>query len=60
MAGVRQSFTVRPLDLDRGNAEKQRTRKIALAANSGIADGLLCGEPGEVLREARAGKRLGD
>ena len=34
-------FALRPLDFDRGQTEKQGTRKIALSSNSGLAESLF-------------------
>ncbi len=42
---------LRPLDLDRGNGQKQRSGEIAFAADAGLRDGFLGRDVGEPLRK---------
>jgi len=42
---------LRPLDLDRCDGEKQRSGKIAFAADAGLGDGFLGGDIGQPLRK---------
>src|ERR1700682_95435 len=46
---------LRPLDLDRGDRKKQRSRKIALASNACLFEGFFGSDVGESL--AKAGRR---
>ena len=49
--GASELEPLRPLDLDRRDREKQRSRKIAFAADAGLGDGFLGGDIGQPLRK---------
>jgi len=56
--GVAEFEPLRPFDLDRRHREKQRSWKIALAADRRLRDGFLGGEIGKPLRKIGRRKRL--